>query len=372
MNNLKIKSELDWVCEQIKRNIKVFDNQFPSACTTEGKYRIKPNDDWTNGFWTGILWICYEYTNDDIFKQAAVNNCESFKQRIDTHFVLDHHDIGFLYVPSLVAQYKITGDEEAYRYAIKAANILLNRFQQKGEFLQAWGDLGEPKEFRFIVDSLINLPLLYWASEVSGDSKYAIIADKHYATVMKYGIRADNTTHHTFYFDPQTGEPVGGKTAQGFSDASCWTRGQAWVILGSILNNKYQCQKQNYELFNRVYNVYEKSLPKDRIPFWDLIFNEDSNQYHDASSAPIVITTLLERERQLGDGKYNEEISNMINSLIDKYSSKFNCNSQGLLDYGVYAYHGFKGINESNLWGDFYYLECLYKLHTNNQWKGYW
>ncbi len=372
IDNQLIKAELDRICEKTKSNLKYFDNQFPSACTTEGIYRIKPNDDWTNGFWTGILWICYEYSNDPVFKEAAINNCQNFKKRLDDNFVLDHHDIGFLYIPSLVADYLITNNQDSKDYAVKAAERLLQRFQPKGEFLQAWGSLDDDSEYRFIVDSLINLPLLYFASEVTGEAKYKQVADKHYQTVIKYGVRDDNTTHHTFYFNREDGTPQGGKTAQGFSDNSCWARGQSWVILGSILNNKYQNNDDNYQLFERVYGVYRNSLPEDLIPYWDLIFNEKSNQYHDASTAPIVVTALLERINQLQDDKYDQDIQVMVESLLNKYSSKFNQKSQGLLDYGVYAYHGVKGINESNLWGDYYYLESLYKLYTNNEWKGYW
>ncbi len=368
----KIKKELDWICEQTRRNIQIFDESFPSACTTEGQYRIKPNDDWTNGFWTGILWICYEYSKDPIFKQYAILNGQSFIKRIDDDFVLDHHDIGFLYTPSLVAQYKITGSDIAKQYSLKAADKLVTRFQTKGNFLQAWGDLDDDSEYRFIVDSLINLPLLYWASIESCNDIYKDVANIHYNTVLKYGIRKDNTTHHTFYFDREHGEPIGGKTAQGYSDDSCWARGQAWVILGTLLNNKYQNNEENLEVFERVYTKYQSALPNDMIPYWDLIFNKDSNQYHDTSTAPIVINALLEFELTTQSDKYSHDVKVMIESLIDKYSSKYNSKSQGLLDYGVYAYHGFKGINESNLWGDYFYAESLYRIYTENKWRGYW
>lgn len=368
----KVKEELDWVCNQTRKNIDLFGESFPSACTTEGQYRIKPNDDWTNGFWTGILWICYEYSGDEIFKKYAELNGKSFKKRIDDNFVLDHHDIGFLYSPSLVAEYRLTNDLEAKEYALKSADKLVERYQPNGQFIQAWGQLDDDNEYRFIVDSLINLPLLYWASKTTNDAKYQEVADNHFATVLNYGIRADDSTHHTFYFDRKNGEPLGGKTAQGYSDDSCWARGQAWVILGTMLNNKYQNQENNFEVFERVYAKYKKSLPDDMIPYWDLIFDENSNQYHDASTAPIVINALLERKHYINDGKYDHDIDVMIENLIDKYSSKYNSQSQGLLDYGVYAYHGFKGINESNLWGDYFYLESLYRIYTENQWRGYW
>ncbi|MGQ0440859.1 glycoside hydrolase family 88 protein, partial [Bacillus sp. B-TM1] len=98
-----IKAELDWICEKLEKNIERFGTSYPSACATNGKYRIKGNDDWTNGFWTGMLWIAYEYSKKDIFKSIALKNIESFKDRLDKNFVVDHHDLGFLYSLSVVA-----------------------------------------------------------------------------------------------------------------------------------------------------------------------------------------------------------------------------------------------------------------------------
>ena len=103
--------ELDRICGVLKRNMERYGTDFPSACATGGKYRIKKNDDWTNGFWTGMLWMAYLHTGDEVFKTLALKNTDSFRQRLDDHFVLDHHDIGFLYSPSVVAAYRVTGDE---------------------------------------------------------------------------------------------------------------------------------------------------------------------------------------------------------------------------------------------------------------------
>lgn len=365
---MQIKNELDWICEKVEEQIKCVGSKFPSACTTEGKFRIKGNDDWTNGFWVGMIWICYEYSKNDIFLEAANDYCEDFKKRLDARYVVDHHDIGFLISPSLVARYKLFGDEEDKKYALKAADILLERFQTKGEFIQAWGELDDPEEYRFIVDSLINIPLLFWATEASGDSKYSDVAIKHFNTVIKYGIRDDYTTHHTYYFDPSTGKPIGGKTAQGFDDNSCWARGQAWVGLGTILNNRYINDEKNIDIFKKVYGKYAENLPSDWVPYWDLIFNDESNQYHDSSSAAIMLNGLIEFD---GTG-YENDIEKTVDNLITKYTSKDDSMSQGILKYGVYAYGIHKGVNESNLWGDYFYLEALYRLYTKRQWRGYW
>ena len=128
--------------QQIEKNSQRFGTQFPSACATNGKYRLKGNDDWTNGFWTGMLWLAYEWTKEKNFLTRAMENIDSFQTRLDDHFVLDHHDIGFLYSLSAGAGYKITGAEHCKQEVIQAADVLLARFQEKGEFIQAWGSCG--------------------------------------------------------------------------------------------------------------------------------------------------------------------------------------------------------------------------------------
>ena len=205
--------ELDRICGVLKRNMERYGTDFPSACATGGKYRIKKNDDWTNGFWTGMLWMAYLHTGDEAFKTLALKNTDSFKQRLDDHFVLDHHDIGFLYSPSVVAAYRITGDEGQRDLAVRAADVLAARFQEKGGFIQAWGKSGDPKEYRLIIDSLLNLPLLYTAAEITGEARYREMAQRHYENVIRLIIREDGSTYHTYYFDSETGAPSRGATA---------------------------------------------------------------------------------------------------------------------------------------------------------------
>lgn len=365
---MHVNKELDWVCLKVKNQIQRFGSDFPSACTTEGKFRIKGNDDWTNGFWVGMLWICYEYSNEQIFLDTANTLCDDFKSRIDDRHVMDHHDIGFLISPSLVARYKLFGDEDDKLYALKAADMLLERYQKKGQFIQAWGNLGDPEEYRFIVDSMINIPLLFWAYEMTGEERYQTVAQNHFNTVVKYGIRDDYTSHHTFFFDVDSGDAIGGKTAQGLNDNSCWARGQAWVGLGLTLNNKYLQKPENLELFEQVYSKYCQMLPADKIPYWDLVFTDDCNQYHDSSSAAIMINGLLEYP----GNKYDDDIETVVTNLIDGYTTKYDTTLEGILKHGVYAFGIHKGVDEANLWGDYFYVEALYRLHCDKKWQGYW
>lgn len=123
----EIEKELDWICQKLKTNLERYQNKFPSAAATNGKYRLKDNDDWTNGFWTGMLWIAYEHTRDITFKNAALEQIKSFKFRLEQHIVLDHHDLGFLYSLSVGAGYRVTKNESFIPLLIGAADLLRNR-----------------------------------------------------------------------------------------------------------------------------------------------------------------------------------------------------------------------------------------------------
>ena len=125
-----IQTQLNECVSKIAKNMQRFGTQFPSACATNGRYRLKANDDWTNGFWTGMLWLAYEWSHQEKFRLLAMENIDSFQQRLEEHFVLDHHDIGFLYSLSAGAGYKITGDERCKQEVLAAAEVLSARFQE--------------------------------------------------------------------------------------------------------------------------------------------------------------------------------------------------------------------------------------------------
>ena len=118
-----LQKEMNWICEKLLKNIERFQHQFPSACTTNHQYRLKANDDWTNGFWTGMLWMAYQYTKNEKFYAIIQENIKSFEQRLNNHFVLDHHDIGFLYSPSLVMIYRDTHDQSLEKPIRKKDNL---------------------------------------------------------------------------------------------------------------------------------------------------------------------------------------------------------------------------------------------------------
>ena len=176
-----------------------------------------PNEQWTAGFWPGSIWLAFEATGDKVFGYAAQIQVQSFLRRIENRIETDHHDMGFLYTPSCVAAWKLVGDEDGRRAALLAADQLLERFQEKGQFLQAWGPMGEPDNYRYIIDCLMNLPLLFWASAESGEPRYRDKALAHAHTTLAHSIRADHSTYHTFLHGPGDGRPAARRHQAGIS-----------------------------------------------------------------------------------------------------------------------------------------------------------
>ncbi|HIX30314.1 MAG TPA: glycoside hydrolase family 88 protein [Candidatus Blautia stercoravium] len=365
----------------LKNNLKYYTDKFPGSNTENQVYPISENIEWTTGFCTGTYWLSYELSGDEAFKTAAMIQVDSFYERIVDKIDVNHHDMGFLYTPSCVAAYLLTGSEKGKEAAIMAADQLTGRFQEKGQFLQAWGVLGAAEHYRLIIDCLLNLPLLYWASEVTGDERYRSIAVRHTRTSIKNLVREDFSTYHTYFFNPITGEPLKGVTAQGYKNNSAWARGQAWGIYGTALAWRYLREESCIELFKKVTDFYLEHLPKDKVPCWDLSFQEKDGEPRDSSAAAIAVCGILEMCENKGlteeESKYyKEKAEEILESLIDFYAVRPHSAANGLLLHGVYAksspYNSVadRGVDECNLWGDYFYLEALVK--NLQEWKSYW
>ncbi len=219
----------------------------------------------------------------------------------------------------------------------------------------------------------MNLPLLFWASEVTGDCKYAKVATNHAHTARNVIIRDDNSTYHTYYFDPQTGEPTKGVTHQGYADDSCWSRGQAWGVYGFALCYKYTKDPEFIEEFIKVTDYFIDHLPEDKVAYWDLCFTSGSEE-RDTSSASIAACGILEMIKYLDDEalkkKYELVAMEMMESLINNYTTFESDTANGLLFEGVYSKPGGNGVNEMTIWGDYYFMEALVRLKMD--WKLYW
>ena len=378
----EVSKALDIAASQAKRNLPEFTHNCQNHTSIDNFYPACENTQWTCGFWPGVVWLSYEHTGDEAFSDTGQILANSFLDRIINKVEVDHHDMGFLYNPSCIASYILTGNADAHKAAILAADQLISRFQEKGEFLQAWGSMDSPENYRFIIDCLMNLPLLYWATEQTGDRKYSQIADKHTETCLKYSIREDGSTYHTVFMDRVTGDMIRGETCQGYSDDSFWARGQAWAIYGTAVSYRYTRNLDCLEAFRKVLPFYLSKLPEDMIPYWDMIFTSGDTEPRDSSSASIVACGLLEMAELLtGDEKDEAErylslAKQMFKSVVDNYSVKDSSVSNGLVLHATYSkkspYNTCtpEGVDECASWGDYFYMEALTRLHKD--WKSYW
>lgn len=364
---------------QTHKAVRSLGEQFKSCVSQKGMYHGTGQCDWTEGFYTGELWLMYEMTGEESFKELALKHVHSFHERIEKRIAVDHHDMGFLYSLSCVAAYKLVGSKEGYEAALMAADNLIGRFQEKGKFIQAWGPFGAKENYRLIIDCLLNLPLLYWASEVTGDLKYETVAKKHIHTCLKYIVREDHSTYHTYYFDPETGLPVKGVTAQGYRNDSAWARGQAWGIYGLALSYKYTKEESYIGLFKDVTDFFINHLPEDLVPYWDFDFTDGSSEPKDSSAAAIAVCGMLEMSKYLGGEEatyYTSVAKKILKALVDHYAVKEEDASNGQLLHGTYAkkspYNTVRdnGVDECTVWGDYYYLEAI--VRCLKDWELYW
>ncbi len=360
----------------IDKNIKKLGSKFPSSASQRLSYLITENVEWTTSFWTGMLWLAYEVTHEEKYYDLAYIHIKSFKERLENKIDIDHHDLGFLYTLSCVSAYKITQNQDAKEIALKAADYLLTRYHEKAGIIQAWGDLNdESQRGRMIIDCNMNLPLLYWVTEQTGDLKYRECAISHIQQAAKYLVREDFSTYHTFYMDPSTGQPLRGTTHQGYSDTSCWARGQAWAIYGFGLSYNYTKDPLLLELSRKLAHYYLERLPEDKVCYWDLIFTKGTEE-RDSSAAAIAICGLLELVNNLPvmDPDYEyflSETKMMMASLIKNYGTDpTSTHAEGLLLHSVYSKPCGSGVDECTLWGDYFYFEALVRM--TRIWNEYW
>ncbi len=379
MTDKEAKDALNLAVSLVKENSREFFDCFPKANSEHNFYEKSYNTDWTEGFWTGEVWLAYECCGDERLREAAMAQVDSFAERIEKKINVDHHDMGFLYTPSCVAAYKLCGSETGKSAALAAADNLMTRFHERGQFFQAWGAMGEEDNYRLIIDCLMNMPLLFWASEVTGDEQYAKKAEAHIKTAMKCVLRPDNSTHHTYFFDPHTGEPTRGVTNQGNRDGSAWARGQAWGIYGSALAYAKLRDKEYADIFRRVTDYFISHLPEDLVPYWDFDFSTGSDEPRDSSAGVIAVCGMLEMAKRLPKEEaqyYIGAAERILKAVSDMCAVKSTKESNGLLLHGTYArktptnscHNG--GVDECNTWGDYFYLEALVRLCGD--WNIYW
>lgn len=362
---------LSYSVEQIRRNLPDFMTAFLSPAGQNNNYYPVPNRSWTAGFWSGMIWLAYDVTHDDDLLKAGKLQTQSFRNRLQQNEDLEHHDIGFLYTPSCVADYCVTGDETARETAIQAAYKLMKRFRPQPGIFQRAGNMQDPADRytgMFIIDCMLNIPLLFWAAGQTGDASLHRAACRHAQNSRDVLIQKDGAVMHTGRADPVTGQIVCEphiSQGKGGPDA-CWSRGQAWAVYGLALAYDYGKDAAMLDAGKRVVRYLLNRLPDDYIPNWDLYYTQNDVQ-RDTSAASIAVCGMLELAAHLPlYDPYRKPLEaaalKMLESLTTRYLTAPEDHSNALLKGGVYQFTAQKGVNEPCVWGDYFYLEALVRI----------
>lgn len=382
---VNLQYAVECALKTINANMTAFADRFPDNTTVGNRYQLRQaqhdfaaggNYGWTTGFWSGMLWLAYEFTRKESYRQLGEQHIQDFAHRVENKIDLDTHDIGFLYTLACVAPWRITANAEASRAALQAAKMLMTRYLDTVGIFQAWGKLDDPeRRGSTIIDSLMNMPLLYWATEQTGDPRFAAAARRHSTQLRDHVVRPDNTTYHTFYWNAETGAPLGGRTTQGYADNSCWARGQAWAIYGFTLNYRYTRDESLLATAQHCANYFLDHLPQDYVAYWDLVFGDGSGQARDSSAAAIAVCGLQEMSCWLPEGEQRQRYENaakmILSSLVINYAAAPESGSNALLLHSVYDMPKSVGVDEGCLWGDYFYLEALMRS-LKPDWQLYW
>lgn len=349
---------------KVDRMIQQMGDKVPHFAGKDGKYDDIGSDWWTTGFWPGILWIMYDMTGKEHYKDAAWKwdiILEEWFVKPTEEF---HHDVGFQFLSTAVIKHKITGDQDAFRRGIEAANFLASRFNPVGNFIRAWN---EDKYGWVIIDCMLNISLLFWASEVTKDPRYKHMAIRHAETTMKYGVREDGSSNHIISFNAETGEYIESFGGQGLAPDSTWSRGSSWALHGFANTYRYTGDIRFLNVAKRVAHYFIAALPEDHVPYWDFRLESLEGMSRDSSAAAIAASGLLEIAAVVPAGEkrlYADAAERILKSLTENYATWDQPEHEAILLHGTSS--GTTNIDVSLIYGDYYYIEAMAKL---NGWK---
>jgi len=323
--------------------------------------------EWCSGFWSGILWYDYQNTKDTAILDVAKKYTASL-QFLSEMPAYDH-DLGFLLFTSYGNGYRLTKDPAYKKVLLRAADTLATLFNPKVGTLLSWPREVEKNDWphNTIMDNMINLELLFWASANGGDHRLYDIAVSHADKTMQHHFRKDYSSYHVAVYDTIDGHFIKGVTHQGYSDSSMWSRGQAWAIYGFTMVYRETKDPKYLDFVQKVTNVYLDRLPEDYIPYWDFDAPDIPKAPRDASAAAVTASALIELSGYVKDPKvaarYKAAAIRMLTSLSSEAyqagSSKpaFLLHSTGSKPQG-------KEIDYAIIYADYYYIEALSRLKT--------
>ena len=335
--------------------------------TTEGKYQDMGEKDivwWTNGFWAGMMWQMYHATKKEIYKKTAESNEERLDAAFDKYTGL-HHDVGFMWLHTAVANYRLTGNERSKARGLHAAHLLAGRYNPRGKFIRSWN---RDRSGWVIIDSMLNIPLLYWAKETLDDPRFEFVAVDHADTVMNKIVRQDGSVNHIGVFDPYTGELLETPTGQGYESGSSWSRGQAWAIYGFALSYVHTGKKEYLETAKKVSNYFIANVEKTGyIPLVDFRAPENPVMW-DTSAGVCAACGFLEIAKHVGTYEkqlYIDAAINILKATEEKYAN-WNVDEDSIIDFATGSYHDEVNTEVPIIYADYYFVEAILRLQESD------
>ncbi len=332
----------------------------------DGRYRkdlsAAPEDLiwWTNGFWPGILWQCYAATGDDVFARVASGVEDKLDGAFDRYTGL-HHDVGFMWLLSSVANYRLTGCERSQARGLHASHLLAGRYNPRGKFIRSWN---RDRAGWVIVDSMMNIPLLYWASEVLGDPRFTYIAQDHADTVMTKTVRGDGSCNHIIVLDPTSGELLETPAGQGYASGSSWSRGQSWALYGFALSYRHTGEHRYLDTAKRVANYFTSQVAQTGdVALLD--FRQPAEPvFWDALAGCIAACGLLEIARACTGSEREGWVAWALRILraTDKRFCDWDIEHDGVVTMCSGAYHSEHDRHVPMVYADYYFLEAVLRL----------
>jgi rhamnogalacturonyl hydrolase YesR len=331
----------------------------PRRIAEDGSLVVQSGGDWTSGFFPGTLWYMYELTGKDAWKDKAVEYTEKLEEQM---YNGSNHDVGFRMYCSYGNALRLTADEAYIPVLVQSAKTLISRYYESVGSIRSWDFNPAVWQCPVIVDNMMNLELLFWASEQTGDPVYREIAIQHAETTLKNHFRPDFSSYHVVDYDTISGEVRQKNTHQGSSDESAWARGQAWGLYGFTMTYRFTKDPRYLELAEGIagFILNHPRLPEDLIPYWDFDAPEIPNEERDASAGAIIASALYELSTYSKKGSfYREKADAMLESLGTNYASPSGENYGFILAHSVGHKPGGTEIDTPLNYADYYFVEAL-------------
>ncbi|TVP52550.1 MAG: glucuronyl hydrolase [Mongoliibacter sp.] len=343
--------------EQVRHNFPELVS--PRSLRSDTLFMVKARD-WTSGFFPGNLWWMYEATGEDFWKAKAMEFTAPLEVMKDFKGT---HDLGFIFYCSFGKGYQLTGNEHYKAVMLEAADALISRYNEKVKAIRSWDHNTDKWQFPVIIDNMMNLEFLFWATKVTGDSTYYNIADTHAETTLANHFRDDFSSYHVIDYDTLTGEVKKKNTHQGYSHESSWSRGQAWGLYGFVMCYRETGKEKYLEMAEKIANLMleHPNMPDDLIPYWDYDAPDIPNAPRDASAAAIMASAMFELSSYLSgdDLSYSQVADKVLDNLTSKYRSRLGENKGFILDHSTGHLPGKHEVDVPLVYADYYYLEAL-------------